>query len=74
MSVVVFLSRYVWVFFSSRVFLLSITYWPFCLLHRLPQSLSLALSVWVTSQQSPVPSLSSPHVPKKKRVFPDFFP
>jgi hypothetical protein len=53
MSAAVSLSRCVWAFFSFRVFLLSITDWPFCLLHRLPQSLSLALSVWAASQQSP---------------------
>ena len=28
--------------------------WPFCLFHPLPHSLSLALSVWEASQQSPV--------------------
>ncbi len=44
--------------------------WPFCPLHPLPQSLSLALSVWVVSQQF-FPSLVSSLV--KICFFPRFF-
>jgi hypothetical protein len=40
---------------SEATVLLPGSPWPFCPLHPLPQSLSLALSVWTVSQQSPAP-------------------
>jgi hypothetical protein len=45
--------------------------WHFCLLHRLPQSLSLAFPFWAASQQSPSPPFFT-SCSWKKRIFPDF--
>jgi hypothetical protein len=43
--------------------------WSFSLLHPLPQSLSLALSVWAASQQSPAPAFLHLVFLKKKEFF-----